>query len=284
MNISRRLTSVRIVTLIVTVILVLFLDSGVIAGQEANQDVLNDTWSTALGRRAVPLEISQRQENIRFKFVKFFKLDVSRIVLTMRAESPEKDFLYVLGDLCDLGSRVLVSDAVILPAKETVGDFARNNLRYVVFKKENIDFAKCMLPGMRMAQVAAYEDRAIWESNRRVAFFLNRWAEFFGTYEKQIARATAFLNVSLPFQAAEIRNLSNSGKTTELEYVVTFFDHSQPLAILYLGEPLIGLDKAILKEYLETLVDARGKLIANHPKHQQKLLEEKEFLKIISTR
>ena len=274
MNISKRLISMRIVVLVVTIILALNFHFEPAAGQEKKTDIVDDSWSIARARRATPLELKQDQQ---YTSVNFLKLDETRIILTMRGEVPQKDLLYILADLCELGNRVFVSDAVILLASEKATDFADKNHRYRVFNQENVDFAKCMLPGMRATLVQSYEKAAVWESTRRVLFFLNRWAEFFGTYKKQIPRATTFLNVSLPFQVAEIRQAIKKAKLEELETLVTFFDHSKPLALFGLGEPLVGLDKDTLLEYLATLIDVRGKLTAAYPEHQKKLLREKEL-------
>ena len=251
------------------------------SGDAYSVEILDEAWSVALERRAVPIKLLEKNNTINYDSISMLKLMQRTLVFTFKKHSPEREIFYVLGVLCTLDDKSFISDAVTLEPGETASEFLKSNIKYVVFLDEDIRYERCARGG-ESAVTKQFSERAdIWESERRVFTYLNQWAYFFAVYRDRPERAAEFFNVAIDIQTQELRKIMNSNKASELHYLVKYLDYSNPLALIRATNSLAGVDVRLLMQYLETIIYIRKKLLGFYPEHEESLNYEASLLEAL---
>jgi hypothetical protein len=269
----------------ILLLFIIFIEIFIFFSRSEAQNPVQKDWDVMIKRRYKPFE----QEKFFFSSYELLKLDSNHAVWTLIGEIPETDVAYILTEACKKKEGTFVNDAIILLKNESVEKFVNNNSEFIILETEASTYTFCIKVGMKfessgeLVGVNGIPTR-IYKSNHRTSAYLNRFANFFGLYKKDLTRAAEFLNKSFEIENEEIKKYIYSDNIKYLKITVEFFDDSNPLELVYRDDRLISLNKKVLKEYLETVIYAREKLITFYPEHRDKLNKEKNLLKKITSK
>jgi hypothetical protein len=240
------------------------------------QDVVTETWTTLNLRRTPAIQLDEFGYGDTLSPVNIEKLTDDSIVVTFQGLPPKKKLLFVLSVLCEAEGGTWVSDASLLRPDETAEEFVEANLRFGLPAADNLRFTLCMKAGMEwVVQEHKTPNSFVQRSEDRVIAHLNRWAWFLAR-RADPRRAGEFLARSLTMQMDALSAVIDSPKIDKLHLKLSYFDQTEPLAVLETG---VIPPQVILRRYLEFTTRARRKLLAFYPGHRERLEGELAILK-----